>query len=146
MFSAVSGSDVAQIIEAADTFQAIVILLLLGFFALAWKYGREILLLMRGASETTEKIDKDLQTNHGSKNIGDAVDRLYEMVLDIQVTREIDSKRACERQAALERHLREVQAAFHEYVSEMKPMVAFGRERMDALLTERLAEEEQSED
>lgn len=129
-----NGEDIAHIIEAADTFQAIVILLLIGFFLLAWKYGRELLLLARDMSNITEKIDKGLETNHGSENMGKAIDRQYEMLLDLQVTREIDAKRAEERQACLERHLREVQASFLEYVAEMKPMVEFGRERMKTLL------------
>lgn len=129
-----SGEDIARIIEAADTLQAIVILLLLGFFLLAWKYGREMLQLARALAEKTEKIDKGLETNHGSENMGKAIDRQYEMLLDLQVTREIDAKRAEERQACLERHLQEVQASFLEYVAEMKPMVEFGRERMRALL------------
>ena len=61
MLPHISGDDIATVIEAADTFQAIVILLLLGFFALTWKYGREMLQLARGVNEKANKIDSDLE-------------------------------------------------------------------------------------
>lgn len=139
-----NGEDIARIIEAADTFQAIVILLLIGFFLLAWKYGREILQLARALHEKTEKIDKGLETNHGSENMGKAIDRQYEMLLDLQVTREIDARRSEERHTQLDRQLRDVQASFLEYKSNMRPLVEFGLERMDAVLNERLEDEPES--
>ena len=142
MLPHISGDDIATVIEAADTFRAIVTLLLLGFFALAWKYGREILQLARGMHEKTSKIDSDLATNHGSENMGKAMDRLYEMVLDLQVTRDIYAKHAQERHERLVNALSSVQKAFYDYKIEMEPMVEFGRERMEILLNERLDADE----
>lgn len=142
MIPHISGDDIATVIDAADTFQAIVVLLLLGSFALTWRYGREMLQLARALHEKTEKIDKGLETNHGSENVGKAMDRLYEMVLDLQVTRDIDSKRAQERHERLVKTLSSVQNAFYDYKTEMEPMVEFGRERMEVLLNERLDADE----
>ena len=142
MLPHISGDDIATVIEAADTLKAIAVLLLLGSFALTWKYGREILQLARALHEKTEKINKGLETNHGSENMGQAVDRLYEMVLDLQVTRDIDSKRAQERHERLVKTLSSVQNAFYDYKTEMEPMVEFGRERMEVLLNERLDADE----
>ena len=70
------------------------------------------------------------------------MDRLYEMVLDLQVTRDIDSKRAQERHERLVKTLSSVQNAFYDYKTEMEPMVEFGRERMEVLLNERLDADE----
>ena len=142
MIPHISGDDIATVIDAADTFQAIVVLLLLGSFALTWRYGREMLQLARALHEKTEKIDKGLETNHGSENMGQAMDRLYEMVLDLQVTRDIDAKRAQERHERLVKTLSSVQNAFYDYKTEMEPMVEFGRERMEVLLNERLDADE----
>ena len=134
MLYKVSGDDVAAVIEAADTFQAVVVLLLLGSFALTWKYGREMLQLVRGVHEKANKIDSDIETNHGSETMGKSMDRLYEMVLDLQVTRDIDSKRAQEWHERLVKTLNSVQNAFYDYKAEMEPLAEFGRERMQKLL------------
>lgn len=77
--------SLADIVEAADTPLGLVALVLLGIFVLLWKYGGEMLRLSREThadTAETKKATKDVQksivTNHGSKNIGDAIDRLTE--------------------------------------------------------------------
>ena len=133
-----SGEDIATVIEAADTFQAIVVLLLLGSFALTWKYGRELLTLVRETREHTSQIGSDIVTNHGSANLGNAVDKLYECLVDLQTTRELDAQKADQRQASVEKQLGEVQGGFLEYVSTLRPLVEFGRERMAVVLEEQV--------
>jgi len=88
----------ARIVEAADSFYAIVAIALLGIFALLWKYGGKILELLREnnrltreaheiaveAKDTATDIQQSIVTNHGSKNIGDAMDRLTESVWEVR--------------------------------------------------------------
>ena len=120
-----SGEDIATVLEAADTFQAFVLLALFGVFLIVWKYGRELLALVRETREHATQISSDIVTNHGSANLGNAVDRLYECIVDLQTTRELDAQK-----------LVEVHGAFLEYVSTMRPLVEFGRERMAVVLGE----------
>src|SRR5690242_16224552 len=54
-------------------------LALIGLYSLFWKFGKEILALAQKSHEKTEHIAQSIVTNHGSKNLGDAVDRLTEM-------------------------------------------------------------------
>ena len=99
-----SGEDIATVLEAADTFQAFVLLALFGVFLIVWKYGRELLALVRETREHASQISSDIVTNHGSANLGNAVDRLYECIVDLQTTRELDAQK-----------LVEVHGAFLEY-------------------------------
>ena len=122
-----SGEDIATVLEAADTFQAFVLLALFGVFLIVWKYGRELLALVRETREHTSQIGSDIVTNHGSANLGNAVDKLYECIVDLQTTRELDAQK-----------LGEVHGAFLEYVSTMRPLVEFGRERMAVVLEEQV--------
>jgi hypothetical protein len=80
---------VAEVLEAARDPWSLVALLLLGFFALTWKYGKEILAVMRetrtaahNTNLAVQKVEESIVTNHGSKNIGDAVDRLTEWFME----------------------------------------------------------------
>lgn len=133
-----SGEDIATVLEAADTFQAFVLLALFGVFLIVWKYGRELLALVRETREHATQISSDIVTNHGSANLGNAVDRLYECLVDLQTTRELDAQKADQRQASVEKQLGEVHGAFLEYVSTMRPLVEFGRERMAVVLGEQV--------
>ncbi|QDP44078.1 membrane protein [Microbacterium phage McGalleon] len=40
------------------------------------------------AKKKVEQVQKDIITNHGSKNIGDAIDRLWEKLLDVSKTQD----------------------------------------------------------
>ena len=66
----------ASIIEAASSPWGIVALLVLGFFALMWKFGNQLIELLKQNREVGERLETAIKTNHGSKNLGDAVDRL----------------------------------------------------------------------
>lgn len=77
-----------DIVEAADSAWAITAIALLGIFALLWKYGGEILKLTRENAEVakvnaevTQGVAESIVTNHGSRNLGDAIDRLTEWML-----------------------------------------------------------------
>lgn len=83
--------DVARTIEAADSGWALAAIFLLGIYALLWKFGRELLELARTNQQVaqdnhqkTTEITESIRTNHGSKNLGDAVDRLTEEVWAIR--------------------------------------------------------------
>ena len=112
-----SGEDIATVLEAADTFQAFVLLALFGVFLIVWKYGRELLALVRETREHTSQIGSDIVTNHGSANLGNAVDKLYECIVDLQTTRELDAQK-----------LVEVHGAFLEYVSTKRMAVVLGEQ------------------
>ena len=75
--------DVAKLLNAADSGWAVRALFVIGLYVLVWKYGGEVLRLSRDsnkkagkASDTAQEIKREMETNHGSENIGDAMDRL----------------------------------------------------------------------
>lgn len=65
-----------RVVEAADSGWAVLAIFLLGLYVLAWRYGGEALTLLRSTHDTAEHVATSIVTNHGSKNLGDAVDRL----------------------------------------------------------------------
>jgi hypothetical protein len=81
-------------------------LVIIGFFALAWKFGKEIITALReirteqaavrvetaATKEKVEHVSTSIVTNHGSKNIGDAVDRLTGWFMDSEVERTENTK------------------------------------------------------
>lgn len=96
----------AGVLQAADSPWAIVALVLLGSFALLWKFGGELLTLTRenntvakeahsvakDAKSKADEISSNIITNHGSKNLGDAIDRLTEwMLVHMHEQRETDT-------------------------------------------------------
>ena len=99
--------SLVEAVASADNVWAVVAIFLLGIYVLAWKYGGELLKLARennrvakAAAETAQdvkseaqEISKNIITNHGSKNIGDAIDRLTEwMLTHMAETRENDER------------------------------------------------------
>jgi hypothetical protein len=92
---------VAGIIETVDTPLGLLALVIIGFFALAWKFGKEIITALREIrveqtatktqlDDTKTQIDhvsNSIITNHGSKNIGDAIDRLTGWFMDSETER-----------------------------------------------------------
>lgn len=96
MDAAVNG--VAAILEATNSFYAIIALFMLGMFALLWKFGFVLIEALREntrvtkeshaiateANDTAKEISESIVTNHGSKNIGDSIDRLTTIVWAIQ--------------------------------------------------------------
>lgn len=74
------GDTLARAVEAADGPWPVLAIALIGLYALFWKFGNQLLSLMQAQHEETKGIAESIVTNHGSKNIGDAVDRLTENV------------------------------------------------------------------
>lgn len=81
--------DAAGLIDAVDSGYGLIALLIIGIFATIWKFGSEILATVRDSNEiakeshsVTTGIEKSIITNHGSKNIGDAIDRLTSYQFD----------------------------------------------------------------
>lgn len=84
--------NIIRIMEAADSGWPVVALFVVILGGLGWKYGAELLRITKQNQELamssqnvalankreTEHISDAIITNHGSKNIGDAIDRLTE--------------------------------------------------------------------
>lgn len=84
--------NVAEILQAVDSPWPFLALAMLGFFALAWRFGKEIISLLHETRETTKDVQKSIITNHGSSNIGDAVDRITGWWMDAKVQDEEDRR------------------------------------------------------
>lgn len=80
--------DVASVVEAVDSWLAIFAITIIGGYAIIWKYGRDILRALASNKQVSQEaltvatdVQQSIITNHDSKNLGDAVDRLTEMVM-----------------------------------------------------------------
>ena len=96
-----------NVLKAVDSWMGVTALVLILSYLLLWKYGGELLKLTRQNAEnseaaredaaeakaTVEKISQDIVTNHGSKNLGDAIDRLTGWMLDHIKEAEKDSEK-----------------------------------------------------
>ena len=82
----IDGEDLTLLVEVIGYWQLLLLLLLVGALALAWKYGSEAITLLRQNTKATEKIKADIITNHGSENLGKSVDRLTENLWDVQAS------------------------------------------------------------
>jgi hypothetical protein len=71
----------ARAVEAANGPWPVLAIFILCFSVLTWKLAIPLLRMTRESHEATEQIKQDIVTNHGSKNIGDAIDRLTEWML-----------------------------------------------------------------
>lgn len=70
--------SLADIVEAADSPWGIVALIVLGLYVLMWKYGGTLLQLQRETRDASVHVKEAIITNQGSKNLGDAIDKLTE--------------------------------------------------------------------
>lgn len=99
--------SLADMVKAADNGWAVLAIIILGMYVLAWRFGGEILRLARennaavkrtqvAAEETrteTQAISENIITNHGSKNLGDAIDRITDwMLMHLEESREADRR------------------------------------------------------
>lgn len=73
---------IAPILSELDSPWSVMGLFLIGFFALFWKFGRDLLQVVKETRDTASHVSESIVTNHGSKNLGDAIDRLTSMVMD----------------------------------------------------------------
>lgn len=83
--------SLARAVEAADGPWPVIAIGLIGVYVLVWRFGGQILATVREINTTAtaahteaRSISESILTNHGSKNLGDAVDRLYETVQDLR--------------------------------------------------------------
>lgn len=93
--------SIASIIDSVDTPLGLLALVIIGFFALAWKFGKDIIVTLReirveqtatktqldDAKTKIDHVSDSIVTNHGSKNIGDAIDRLTGWFMDSETER-----------------------------------------------------------
>jgi hypothetical protein len=118
-----------ELIESGDSAWKVLTIFLLGIYLLLWKYGGELVKLARENNATSKQshrvaeearktavevrqearqISKNIVTNHGSKNLGDAIDRITEwMLVHMQEQRESDRLQG-ELRRELALHLAEV--------------------------------------
>jgi hypothetical protein len=105
---------VEGVVNSGDSAWKVFTIFLIGIYVLLWKYGGELVKLAREnnteakqahrvartASETAvevrneaRQISKNIVTNHGSKNLGDAIDRITEwMLTHMKEQRDSDSQ------------------------------------------------------
>lgn len=76
-----------EAVEAADGPWPVLAIAIIGLYVLVWRFGGKILLLAQEGNRTAaaahqrvEYVAESIVTNHGSKNLGEAVDRLTEQV------------------------------------------------------------------
>lgn len=115
--------DLASVLDAIDHPGAVFGILAIGLYLLLWKYGGELLKLSRrnsaiiresheiakeardvavSAETKVDDIGTAIVTNHGSKNLGDAIDRLTEwMMLHMRESRASDERMAQLRQEVI---------------------------------------------
>lgn len=93
---------VEGVVNSGDSGWKVITIFLVGIYVLLWKYGGDLLKLQRennavvkrshevakNAEKTAvevrteaRKISSNIITNHGSKNLGDAIDRITEWML-----------------------------------------------------------------
>ena len=87
------------IIQSINSWWALTSLVLIGFFALAWKHGDSVLRHLHDLSErsksaeaqtvkameATQKLQKSLATNHGTEGrTGEAIDRITTILWDME--------------------------------------------------------------
>lgn len=87
--------NLADAVAAADSPYALIAIALIGLYALGWRWGGKMLDNMRENTKVTreskviaedakaiaEDVAEQIVTNHGSKNLGDAVDRITEWLI-----------------------------------------------------------------
>jgi hypothetical protein len=127
---------VAEIIGAVDTPLGLLALVIIGFFALAWKFGNSLIALLKEIrveqtatktqlADTKTQVDHvsaSIVTNHGSKNIGDAIDRLTGWFMDSETERAENTKL-----------LQLVAARLDNHITETEPL----KRKFEAMLAER---------
>lgn len=94
-------------VEAADGPWPVIAIAIIGLYLLMWKFGSQLLLVARennglakGAVTTATKaheqikaVSEQIVTNHGSKHIGDSIDRLTEwMLIHLEESRNNDEQ------------------------------------------------------
>jgi hypothetical protein len=91
--------QIAGIISAVDTPLGLLALIIVGLYALAWKFGKDIIVTLREirteqatTKRQVEHVSESIITNHGSKNIGDAIDRLTGWFMEAEQNRAEDTK------------------------------------------------------
>lgn len=104
------GDALARAVEAADGPWPVIAIAVIGLYVLLWRFGGQLLAVARennvvaheakdvavAAHDEAKQISESIITNHGSKNLGDAVDRLTAWMLT-----HLDESREADRAVAL---------------------------------------------
>ena len=128
--------DLARAVEAADSVWPVLAIAIIGLYVLVWKFGRDILQLTREnqyvaveakdtaveVRDATDLLTSNIQTNHGSTSLGNAIDNITEALQQHLV----EHRKTDERVAALHTDVRQQglsQASHREHVeSELRSL------------------------
>jgi hypothetical protein len=76
-----------EAVQAADSVWAVLAIAIIGLYVLVWKFGGQLLSVAREnnvvakeAHAEVKSVSESIVTNHGSKNMGDAIDRITEVL------------------------------------------------------------------
>lgn len=123
--------NVVDILNAVDSPWSLLTLLILGFFALMWKFGKEILSLLKETRTVAKDVQQSIITNHGSKNIGDAIDRLTEWQMQ-QQTQDAEDRLLVQGVAQQLEHdrqlMRDLTKTVDKHIAESEPIRTFVQE------------------
>lgn len=131
---AADSSDLPSVLEAADSPWAVLALAIIGAYLLLGKYGGEVLRIARDNAERTKDVQKSIVTNHGSENIGKSMDRLTEIVWDIQrkqnqlTAGQVSTNNEL---AATREETSAVKELVEKYVDEHTELIQFGYEQLN---------------
>lgn len=90
--------SLAQAVEAADGVWPVLAIFIIGLYVLIWKFGgtllvnirkngnegREASMVAQDVLAETQQIAKNIVTNHGSRNIGHAIDMITELLTGLR--------------------------------------------------------------
>lgn len=132
---------VEGVVNAADSGWAVLAIALIGAYVLLWKYGGELLKALHENTEVTketkaaaEGVAESIVTNHGSRNLGDAIDRLTEwMSMHI-----VESRNA-------EEQFKELNKDFYSHLNDYSQWMEDVSEALTKLTEQKEDRDEQSE-
>lgn len=83
--------SLARAVEAADSGWPVLAIAIIGLYVLMWKFGGQMLALARDTNdkansthEKASKITESIITNHDSRNIGDAIDKITDAIHELR--------------------------------------------------------------
>lgn len=121
---------IPQLFEQLGLWRGLVVIAVIAIGLWLWRATRDIKITLIDKVEKvgaqTEAIAESIVTNHGSKNMGDAVDRQYEMLRDLDnkvnihiAEAEVDRAESRAERRRLDRH-----------IEESRPVIEWGKIHM----------------
>lgn len=87
--------DLVDAVAQADSPYALIAIVVIGFYVLVWRFGGKLIdaveentrltkangTVAKEANQTVTDVKQAIVTNHGSRNIGDAIDRITDKLI-----------------------------------------------------------------